>query len=206
MERAGERRPADEQRPVEQPVPRRKPPEVEVFADVNCPFAYVTLTRLKGQRDMLGSPAVIRVRAWPLELVEARPWDAELVAREVAALQGSVAPDLFAGFPAHSGFPASSIPALNAAAADPSEAFAIAVRRALWEEGRAVTGSTEPSPVVLADYAEGKARDVLGSPHFFFPRGATVFSPVFDVAQAGSGFTITDRMAGFAALCARELA
>jgi hypothetical protein len=43
---------------------------VEVFADVSCPFAHVGLRRLVEQRDKLArDDIVLRVRAWPLELV-----------------------------------------------------------------------------------------------------------------------------------------
>ena len=52
----------------------------------------------------------LRLRAWPLELVNDAPLDADLIADEVAALRAHVAPDLFAGFdPQH--FPKTSLPA-----------------------------------------------------------------------------------------------
>jgi hypothetical protein len=47
---------------------------VEVFADVGCPFAHVGLRRFVERRDELGrDDVVLWVRAWPLELVNARP-------------------------------------------------------------------------------------------------------------------------------------
>ena len=43
---------------------------IEVFADVWCPFTHVGLREVAAMRQRLGrSDLVIRVRAWPLELV-----------------------------------------------------------------------------------------------------------------------------------------
>ena len=44
-------------------------PVVDVFADVRCPFAHVGLRRLVTRRKQLGAQLLLRVRAWPLELV-----------------------------------------------------------------------------------------------------------------------------------------
>ena len=58
-----------------------------------------------------GLDVALRLRAWPLELVNDAPLDADLIADEVAALRAHVAPDLFAGFdPQH--FPKTSLPTL----------------------------------------------------------------------------------------------
>ncbi len=86
---------------------------LEVFADVGCPFAYVGLRRLLARRDELGrDDVVLRVHAWPLELVNGVPLDPAFIAEEVDVLRDTVAPDLFAGFdPA--AFPASSLPAMD---------------------------------------------------------------------------------------------
>ena len=53
---------------------------IEVFADVVCPFTHVGLRRLVDRRDELGASAVLRVRAWPLELINGEPLAADLVA------------------------------------------------------------------------------------------------------------------------------
>ena len=43
---------------------------IEVFADVLCPFTHVGLRAVAEQRARAGrDDVVIRVRAWPLELV-----------------------------------------------------------------------------------------------------------------------------------------
>ena len=66
---------------------------VEVFADVACPFTHVGLRRLVARRAALGrDDVVLRVRAWPLELVNGRPLAADAVAEEVVELTASVAP------------------------------------------------------------------------------------------------------------------
>ena len=58
---------------------------VEVFADVVCPFAHVGLRRFVARRAELGrSRPLLLVRAWPLELVNAKPFDPASVARNVA--------------------------------------------------------------------------------------------------------------------------
>ena len=89
---------------------------VEVFADVCCPFTHVGLCRLVQRRRELGSDIVLRVRAWPLELVNGAPLDAGLIAEEVEELRQQVAPDLFARFEV-TRFPPTSLPALGLAAA-----------------------------------------------------------------------------------------
>jgi hypothetical protein len=83
---------------------------VDVFADVWCPFTHVGLRRIVARREMLGrSDVVFHVRAWPLELENGRPFEADFIAEEVDALRAQVAGDLFTGFePAH--FPSTTLP------------------------------------------------------------------------------------------------
>ena len=54
---------------------------------------------------------VVRVKAWPLELVNGEPLAAALVAEEGPTLRAQVAPDLFEGFD-RSRFPTTSLPAM----------------------------------------------------------------------------------------------
>ena len=90
---------------------------LEVFADVACPFAHAGLARFHAFRVQRGLDApVLRVRAWPLEIVNGAPLDPEMIAEEVDALRASVAPDLFGSFDP-SKFPSTSIPAMALAAA-----------------------------------------------------------------------------------------
>lgn len=85
---------------------------IEVFADVSCPFTHVGLRRLVNLRDELGRSDVhLRVRAWPLEVVNGHPLDPDFIAEEVEEIRDQVAADLFTGFTA-TAFPATTLPAL----------------------------------------------------------------------------------------------
>lgn len=190
---------------------------IEVYADVMCPFAYVGLRAFEARRaQQADAEPVLLVRAWPLELVNGHPHDAEHLAPEIAALRAQVAPDLFAGFDVDT-FPASTLPALAATAAayrrSPSagEAFALAVRVALFEEGRDVS-----DPAVLAELAQrldvevagaedrerietdlgwGRTRGVVGSPHWFTAGGA-FFCPSLEIHHEGDRWDVRfDRVA-----------
>ncbi len=164
-------------------------PTVEVFADVSCPFAHVALRQLVSRRDELHrSDLGFRVRAWPLELVNGSPLDSSVVAKEVEALQADAAPTLFSHFDP-SRFPSTSLRALDLAevgyvsSAELGERVSLAVRHALFEEGRDIAdpavltgiattfGLDSPRPeerqAVLRDWRAGQARGVAGSPHFF---------------------------------------
>ena len=74
--------------------------QIEVYADIWCPFAYVGLQRLAIHRDRVHSSTRLRVRPWPLELINGTPMEAEAVDHKVADLRAQVAPDLFVGFDA----------------------------------------------------------------------------------------------------------
>ena len=83
---------------------------VEVYADIVCPFTHVGLRRLFALRDeMKRRDVAIRVRAWPLEIVNDEPLGRELLEEEIEELRASVARDLFNGFDP-SRFPMSSLP------------------------------------------------------------------------------------------------
>ncbi|MCC6183750.1 MAG: disulfide bond formation protein DsbA, partial [Microthrixaceae bacterium] len=57
---------------------------IEVFADVTCPFTHVGLRRMVAARQAQGrDDVVLRVRSWPLEVVNGAPLDAAFVAEEV---------------------------------------------------------------------------------------------------------------------------
>jgi len=85
---------------------------IEVFADVVCPFTHVGLRRLFALRQQMHRGDVaIRVRAWPLELVNGERVPRELLVEEVTDLRHTVAPDLFTAFNPDL-FPMTSLPAL----------------------------------------------------------------------------------------------
>jgi predicted DsbA family dithiol-disulfide isomerase len=191
---------------------------IEVFADVACPFTHVGLRRFVERRDESGRPDVVLwVRAWPLEVVNGHPLDPRFIAEEIDEIREQVAPQLFEGFAEHS-FPATSLPALTLAAAayehDPAvgERVSLVLRDLLFEEGvdiadvdvlgRLATEHgvrvdlTDARPV-LEEHAEGVARGVVGSPHFFTPGGA-FFCPALDVHRdAGGHLRITSDPPGF---------
>jgi predicted DsbA family dithiol-disulfide isomerase len=191
---------------------------IEVFADVACPFTHVGLRRFVARRAELGrDDVVLRVRAWPLEIVNGRPLDPHFIAEEIDDIRQQVAPGMFAGF-AEAAFPASSIPALAlAAAADRhdravGERVSLTLRDLLFERGvdiadtellgrlaeeHGVTIGPADHQRVLDDHAEGVARGVIGSPHFFTPAGG-FFCPALDVHRdAGGHLRITADRPGF---------
>lgn len=174
---------------------------IEVFADVACPFTHVGLRRFVERRSKLDrGDVILRVRAWPLEIVNEQPLDAHIIAEEIGDLRRQVAPQLFERFTEES-FPESSLPALTLAAAaydkdlPTGERISLALRDLLFERGvniadRDVLGRLAADhhiPVDLADarrviddHAEGLARGVVGSPHFFTPAG-DFFCPSLDI-------------------------
>jgi predicted DsbA family dithiol-disulfide isomerase len=192
--------------------------EIVVFADVSCPFAHVGLTRIEAYRQTLGGEAPrLRVRAWPLEIVNGTALAGPALAPKIDALRRGVAPDLFGGFHVDA-FPPTTLPALAAEAAayragpDVGMRFSLAVRELLFEQGRDIsdsgvldalitrTGSPVPTPAdhdaVLADHRDGVERGVKGSPHFFTP-GGDFFCPTLDIHHDERGYDIAFDQSGF---------
>lgn len=205
--------------------PVASPSVVEVFADIWCPYAHVGIKRFvhrrwAAHRDDL----VLHVRAWPLELVNGEPLDADHVAHQIQDLRRQVTPDLFSGFDPGR-FPTTTLPALDlvndAYTLDllVGERASLAVRDALFERGddisdpavldrlRAALALTPPDPDarrgVLADWAEGQRRGVVGSPHFFVG-GADFFCPTLRIERDDKGRLIqidSQRFEEFFARC-----
>ena len=191
---------------------------VEVFADIACPFTHVGLRRFQAYRQEHGTTEpVLRVRSWPLELVNGEALDGPSLVPKIAALRADVAPDLFAGFDEHH-FPATTLPAMAAEAAayrqglEVGERFSLAVRDALFEDGLDVSDADVlrrlredhrvPAPTdadrsaVRDDFAEGKRRDVSGSPHFFTAEG-DFFCPSLDIEHDADGYEVSFDAVGF---------
>jgi hypothetical protein len=63
---------------------------IEVFADIVCPFTHVGLRRLSEARRGREVSPVVRVRAWPLELVNGRALDGPSLIPKIAALRADV--------------------------------------------------------------------------------------------------------------------
>ncbi len=184
---------------------------VEVYADVGCPFTHVGLRRFVAERSARGiDDVVLRVRAWPLEVVNGAPLDPVFIAEEVDEIRAQLDGHCFAGFDPQA-FPATSMPALALAAAAYDiddrlgEVVSLQLRDLLFERhqdiasgdvlaGVAAEHSIEFDPgalerhaaVVLAAHAEGVERGVIGSPHFFTP-GGDFFCPALDVSRDAEG-------------------
>ncbi len=191
---------------------------IVVFADITCPFTHVGLRRLIAERDSRHSGHSVLVSSWPLELVNAAPLRGSALAPKIAALQATVAPELFAAFdPEH--FPETSLPALALVAAGyrydaaVGEQLSVAVRTALFEHGAdiadpavlealaaqcGIPGLVGDDQQVIDDWHRGEALGVIGSPHFFTPDGADYFCPALDIAHGDDGLTIAFDEAGFA--------
>ncbi len=123
---------------------------VEVFADVVCPFTHVGLRTLVDRRGNRGlTEPRLRIRAWPLELINGKPLDSHHVGAEILAVRASVCPDLFAGFSVDT-FPGTSMAAFALTAAadrvgDPVliEEVGMALRSALIGQHPSPTDSAE---------------------------------------------------------------
>ena len=180
---------------------------IEVFADVACPFTHVGLKSFVARRAELGRDDVtLRVRAWPLEIVNSQPLDPADIAEEIAALHEQVGSTLFTGFSRES-FPATSLPALALASAAyerdvvTGERVSLELRDLLFEHGVPIAepgvlqrvaaehgielGSADQQRV-LDEYAQGMDRGVVGSPHFFTPAGG-FFCPALDISRNPNG-------------------
>lgn len=181
--------------------------EIEVFADIWCPFAHVGLRALADERARRGRSEVsLWVRAWPLELVNGAPMDGHHAAERATALRAQVAPQLFAHV-APNAFPSTTLPALalvgRAYRVDRQlgERAAFAVRDALFEHGMDICDHEVLQALaddlaigipdaadherVLDDYAEGRRRGVVGSPHFF-AAGRDAFCPALQISRDAS--------------------
>jgi predicted DsbA family dithiol-disulfide isomerase len=186
--------------------------EIEVFADVGCPFAHMGLSMLVAERDQRNrSDVTLRVRAWPLEIVNGTGFDADVVAGKADALRSQLGTGRFHDFDG-SAYAATFIPAMELTAAsyatDPQigEAVALEVREMTFEQGIDVAdpavlaeladrhGIEAPEPGdrsrVEADLAEGRQRGVIGSPHFFIA-GVDAFCPALDIHSGDAGLQVS---------------
>jgi 2-hydroxychromene-2-carboxylate isomerase len=192
--------------------------EVEVFADVSCPFTYVSLVRLLAHMDGVDRLAPhLRVRAWPLEVVNGSPLSGAELGPKIVSLRRDVAPGLFEGFDP-STFPTTTLPALAAEhvahATDPVTGlrFSLALRRRLFEEGADLADpavldelvdraglrrpSAEDRAAVLRDHEAGVARGVQGSPHYFTDTSA-FFCPTLAIEHDEEDYTMRFDEEGF---------
>jgi predicted DsbA family dithiol-disulfide isomerase len=187
---------------------------IEAYADIWCPFAHVGLRMVKRRRDECGRDDVpLRIHAWPLELVNERPQDAEATATHVQELRAQISPELFKGFDPAT-FPSTTIPALALAACAydcsdaTGEAVGFALRDALFECGHDISDSKVLASIGLShgiegvpetyresvrrDWIDGQKRGVKGSPHFFCGQ-KNVFCPSLDIAKNQDGHLVIHR-------------
>jgi predicted DsbA family dithiol-disulfide isomerase len=181
---------------------------IEVFAELACPFTHLALRRIVQRRrdDGLSEPH-LRIRPWPLELVNGKPLDPQHVGKEIGALRAQVSPDLFTGFD-EAAFPTTSMPgfrlaeAAYAAGEVTGERVSLELRDALFEEGRDISDPEVLGIIAAAHgvevpgedldvevertYAQGKGRGVEGSPHFFVD-GHSAFCPLLDIQKDDAG-------------------
>lgn len=182
---------------------------LDVYADVTCPFTHVGLKRVLDELGHLDEHIDIVVRAWPLEWVNGSPLEADAVEQKIGALRQQLGVELFTGFRKDS-WPASTIPALNLAAAafdaDTATGLAVslAVRDALFEDGRDIGDpdvlaalaerfgleppAAEANDRVRAEYDEGQRRGVRGSPDFWLG-DAEFFCPSLTLGHDEVGLT-----------------
>ncbi len=180
---------------------------VEVFADVTCPFTHVGLKRVVGHVAEMGRPAVVCVRAWPLEWVNGAGLDFESVEKKARALTEQLGVDDFSGL-RDDRWPGGTVPALEVAArayrVDPATGLAVslALRAALFEHGRNVgdpdvlaeiaadhrlpAAGPDDHAAVMADYDDGLRRGVSGSPHFWVGDD-DFFCPALDLGHDADG-------------------
>jgi len=201
-------------------------PVIEVFADIWCPFAHVGLRAIEEQRARIGrNDVAIRVRAWPLELVNGVPLDPAITWEHANDLREQVAPELFQHVDVDR-FPISTLGALAFANRayrtnlQIGERVSFALRDALFEEGRDISDRTVLEHLahdlgvvmpdesdradVVADWHEGERRGVLGSPHFFCGN-ESVFCPSLNITMdPDEGVSIVrdvSRLTGFLERC-----
>ena len=192
--------------------------DIELFAEITCPFTHVGLHRLRDERARRGlTTPHLRVRAWPLELVNGQPLDGVAVAEKAAALRAQVAPDLFAHVDPDN-WPTTSRPAFDLVEAayrhgvETGELVSVAVRDALFELGQDISDpevlariahdhgiggvSQVDDEAIEQDWQEGQRRHVVGSPHFFVGDD-DVFCPTLEITHPDGKLHIEIDRAGF---------
>lgn len=183
------------------------PMDIEVYADIWCPFAHVGLRLVDEQRRRRRPDIDLIVHAWPLELVNGVAMDPAGARRHANELREQVAPTLFAQLDVDH-FPTSTLEALALVArayrhgASTGTRASFALRDALFEHGQDISdpdvlaglaaelGVDMPDDTdrqaVLDDWHTGRDRGVLGSPHFFAD-DENVFCPSLAINKDASG-------------------
>ena len=198
--------------------------EIEIFADVWCPFAHFSLRTVRALRDRLSPESPILVRAWPLELVNGKPLDPVVTAAHVAELRRDVVLELFAGFDPDA-MPTTTLGALALVEAandvDPwlGEGISIELRDTLFEEGQRIDDEmltriarhsglditvTRDRTRVESRLEEGRIRGVRGSPHVFIGQSG-MFCPLLDIERSRGELHMKERFERFEAFVREQL-
>lgn len=88
---------------------------IDVWSDIHCPWALVTLHRLRAARERHHLDVVFAPRAWPLEWVNRHGTPRTIVVTETAALASHV-PELFSAY-GNDSWPSTFLPAFELVAA-----------------------------------------------------------------------------------------
>ena len=199
---------------------------IEIFADLWCPFAYVGIRRVFQYRDELGQNDVpIIVRSWPLELVNDAPMAQAKALGNCDALREQIASDIFANHELNN-FPVTTLDGLTLISQAyeqnivAGEKASVVLREAIFELGHDVANGVILQEIaaslgisytpdsgyvsVRRDWEEGKARGVVGSPHFL--NGSVgVFCPSLQLTRTeDSGLIIhsnAEKLAAFLTTC-----
>ncbi len=181
--------------------------EIDVYADIWCPFAHVGLRLVDEQRRQHRPDIGLIVHAWPLELVNGVAMDPAGARRHANELREQVAPTMFAHLDVDH-FPTSTLEALALVArayrhgASTGTRASFTVRDALFEHGQDISdpvvltglaaelGVDMPDDTdrqaVLDDWHTGQQRGVFGSPHFF-AGNANAFCPSLAINKDANG-------------------
>lgn len=177
---------------------------IEVFADIWCPFTHVGLRMIDSYRKKMGKEDVaIIVKSWPLEWVNSSPMDPVKTEANCTALRQQVASDAFVNVD-FGNFPKSTLDALAFvaqaynASTELGEKASFAIRDALFERGEDIADPAVLQSIgeviglkyqgdlnhdaVKREWEEGKTRGVQGSPHFFHGEDG-VFCPSLQISR-----------------------
>lgn len=187
-----------------------EPGTIVMWSDVSCPWATTAVHHLHAARARLGleQHVVLDHRAFPLELLNSRCTPKAILDAEIPVV-GALAPDfgwrMWTGDPA--GYPSTVLLALEAVQAAKEQSLVasdrldLALRRALFVEGRHIgmrhvvvdVADTCPEvdgPALEAALDDGRGRRAVieqwravphaglqGSPHLFLPDGTGIHNP-----------------------------
>lgn len=204
------------------------PGTIVVWSDISCPWATTAVYHLHATRARLGLEGAVTLdhRAFPLELLNRQPTPKAIVDAEIPVV-GALAPDfgftLWTGPDA--GYPGTVLLALEAVQAAKEQSLAasdrldLALRRALFVEGRhvgmrhvvldaAVKVPEVDAAALESALDEGRGRravidqwravpdaGIKGSPHLFLPDGSDVHNPGVTMRWVGSkpgGFPVVE--------------